>query len=212
MADRHASSSRTLSSGISKARGMSSTSHYSVRRNLFQSQLTRRPTAPAAGPPACPADALHLDADAQIKDHSRSFQLPLESPSQEDIVVRDKNGEIQLGDPPTPPIDDTEELMALDARHENERERQRLAEAVKQHQIGQNSVVVPAQPEGKSGRLLLSVNEKDTSPVGVHLAKTEQFASTTELLEAVRASLRAKVAALAEDNWMFEREELPHHQ
>ncbi len=33
-----------------------------------------------------------------------------------------------------------------------------------------------------------------------------------ELLEAVRASLRAKVAALAEDNWMYEREELPRHQ
>jgi len=33
----------------------------------------------------------------------------------------------------------------------------------------------------------------------------------TELLEAVRASLRAKVSALADDNWMFEREELPRH-
>ena len=30
-----------------------------------------------------------------------------------------------------------------------------------------------------------------------------------ELLEAVRASLRAKVAALAEDNWMYEAEEEP---
>jgi len=28
-----------------------------------------------------------------------------------------------------------------------------------------------------------------------------------ELLEAVRASLRAKVAALAEDNWIYEAEE-----
>lgn len=32
---------------------------------------------------------------------------------------------------------------------------------------------------------------------------------TLELLEAVRASLRAKVAALTEDNWMFEPEEQP---
>ena len=30
-----------------------------------------------------------------------------------------------------------------------------------------------------------------------------------ELLEAVRASLRAKVVALAEDNWMYEAEEEP---
>jgi hypothetical protein len=29
----------------------------------------------------------------------------------------------------------------------------------------------------------------------------------TELLESVRASLRAKVAALAEDNWMYEAED-----
>jgi hypothetical protein len=28
-----------------------------------------------------------------------------------------------------------------------------------------------------------------------------------ELLEAVRASLRAKVAALADDNWMYEAED-----
>lgn len=204
MVDRHVPTSRAFTSGISKMRGMSSTSQ-SVRRNLFQSQLTRRPPAGSSGS----ADALHLDADAQ-KEQQHQFQHPLESPSQEDIVVRDKNGEIQLGDPPTPPIDDAEELLALDARHENEKERQRLAEAVKQHQIGQNSVVVPAQPEGKSGRLLFA--KRDTSSVVVHLTKTEHCVSTTELLEAVRASLRAKVAALAEDNWMFEREELPHHQ
>lgn len=30
-----------------------------------------------------------------------------------------------------------------------------------------------------------------------------------ELFEAVKASLRAKVAALAEDNWMYEKEEEP---
>lgn len=29
----------------------------------------------------------------------------------------------------------------------------------------------------------------------------------SELLEAVRASMRAKVAALAEDSWMYEAEE-----
>lgn len=29
----------------------------------------------------------------------------------------------------------------------------------------------------------------------------------TELLEAIRASLRAKVAALAEDTWMYEPQE-----
>lgn len=141
--------------GISRARPPVSSS---VRRNLFQSQLTRRPTPTSSGEP----ETLRLDADA-----------PAES---SDIVVRDKNGEVELDDPPTPPIDDPDEI-ALDPRQQSEKERQRLADVVKHHQINQNSV--PAQPE--------------------------------EILEAVRASLRAKVAALSEDNWMFEREEPPRY-
>ncbi|EJT80567.1 hypothetical protein GGTG_00562 [Gaeumannomyces tritici R3-111a-1] len=152
MADRQAA---RQPQGISRARPPVSSS---VRRNLFQSQLTRRPTPTSSGE----SETLRLDADA-----------PAES---SDIVVRDKNGEVELDDPPTPPIDDPEEI-ALDPRQQSEKERQRLADVVKHHQINQNSV--PAQPE--------------------------------EILEAVRASLRAKVAALSEDNWMFEREEPPRY-
>ncbi len=77
-------------------------------------------------------ETLRLDNDAQ--------------PESSDIVIRDKNGEVELGDPPTPPVDDPDDIV-LDASHQNEKERQRLAEAVKQHQIDQSSV--PAQPEGK---------------------------------------------------------------
>ncbi|KAI5461259.1 hypothetical protein BGZ63DRAFT_230896 [Mariannaea sp. PMI_226] len=127
----------------------------SIRRNLFQSQLTRRPNASS---PAS-AETLHLDVDV-LSDTS-------------EIVVRDQHGEIELGDPPTPIFEDEEEL-GFDHGQETEKERQRLAEAVKHHRIHQQSSV-PDQPQ--------------------------------ELLEAVKASLRAKVAALAEDNWMFEREE-----
>ncbi len=124
MADRRIAQPRPVGSGVSKLRGDMTSS---VRRNLFQSQLTRRPTSNSS----TSGETLRLDAE-----------VPSESG---DIVIRDKNGEIELGDPPTPPIDDPDD-MALDASHENERERQRLAEAVKQHQIDQNSV--PAQPEG----------------------------------------------------------------
>ncbi|OIW30075.1 hypothetical protein CONLIGDRAFT_356802 [Coniochaeta ligniaria NRRL 30616] len=158
MAERHPSQLRPGLRGIDRSRGGGIPAS-NVRRNLFQSQLTRRPTASSS----TSAETLRLDADA-----------PSES---EDIVVRDKDGEVELGDPPTPPMDDPEDEVP-DAGHEHEKERQRLAEAVKQHQIDQNSV--PAQPE--------------------------------ELLEAVRASLRAKVAALAEDNWMYEKEDLPRRQ
>jgi hypothetical protein len=41
---------------------------------------------------------------------------------------------------------------------------------------------------------------------------TKVLTHREELLEAVRASLRAKVAALAEDNWMYEREGFPKQQ
>lgn len=37
-----------------------------------------------------------------------------------EIVIRDKNGEFEVGDPPTPPVDDPE-VEALDDIQENER-------------------------------------------------------------------------------------------
>lgn len=186
---------------------MSSATSQSVRRNLFQSQLTRRPTAITSAP----GDALRHDADAP-REHQYHGQFqpqrrPTASPPG-DIVVRDKNGEIELDDPPTPPVDDADEIGALDARHENELERQRLSEAVKQHQIDQNNVL--AQPEGKDSIITGSRSATDSS--SAHLTKTTHFATNTELLEAVRASLKAKVAALAEDNWMYEQEELPRQE
>ncbi|KAH7264105.1 hypothetical protein FSOLCH5_010378 [Fusarium solani] len=156
MSDR--SRAATNGNGVSRTRnGTSSSASASVRRNLFQSQLTRRPTA---GSSSTSAETLHLDVDV-LSDTS-------------EIVVRDKHGEIELGDPPTPMLEDDDDVP-LDHRQETEKERQRLAEAVKHHQINRNTV--PEQPE--------------------------------ELLEAVKTSLRAKVAALAEDNWMFEPEEQP---
>ncbi|KAM0373260.1 hypothetical protein HYE67_006958 [Fusarium culmorum] len=151
MSDR--SRATTNGNGVSRTRNGASSA--GVRRNLFQSQLTRRPTA---GSTSTSAETLHLDVDV-LSDTS-------------EIVVRDKHGEIELGDPPTPMMDDEDEIP-LDNAQECEKERQRLAEAVKHHQINRHDV--HEQPE--------------------------------ELIEAVRASLRAKVAALSEDNWMFEPEE-----
>ncbi|KAI0471084.1 hypothetical protein GGR56DRAFT_129590 [Xylariaceae sp. FL0804] len=90
-----------------------------------------------------------------------------------EIVIRDQNGDFDVGDPPTPPPPDDPEEAALDDAQENERERQKLAEAVRHHQV--NHTRTPAQPE--------------------------------EVMEALRASMRAKVSALTEDNWMYEAEE-----
>ncbi|KAG8405023.1 Vacuolar protein sorting-associated protein 68 [Metarhizium acridum] len=110
---------------------------------------------PLRRPSSNSADTVRLDVEV-LSDSS-------------EIVVRNQQGEIELGDPPTPILETDEP----EDRDESEKERQRLAEAVKHHSI--NHSTVPDQPE--------------------------------ELLEAVRASLRAKVAALADDNWMFEAED-----
>jgi hypothetical protein len=54
---------------------------------------------------------------------------------------------------------------------------------------------MPEQPEGTY------------TIISVMPAHAQPLICATELLEAVRASLRVKVAALAEDNWMYEPEE-----
>jgi len=123
-----------------------------VRRNLFHQHLSRRPTTSST---STSTETLRLDIEP-------------ESDSSE-IVIRDKNGEFEIGDLPMTTFDDHEETG--DA-HEDEK-RQRLADAVKHHQRDRNRA--PSEP--------------------------------AELLEAVRNSLRAKVAALAEDNWMYEAED-----
>ncbi|TVY48012.1 hypothetical protein LOCC1_G001066 [Lachnellula occidentalis] len=109
----------------------SSTSHRAtnVRRNLFHQHLSRRPTTSST---STSAETLRLDIEPE-SDTS-------------DIVIRDKNGEFEIGDPPMGSFDEQEDGNG-DA-HEDEK-----------------------------------------------------------LLEAVKTSLRAKVAALAEDNWMYEAEE-----
>ncbi|CAK7234406.1 hypothetical protein SCUCBS95973_008925 [Sporothrix curviconia] len=138
----------------------------SVRRNLFQSQLTRRPTQAASVGSVSAAPSLD-GTERDIGAHMSSGPA--------EIVVRDRNGEVELVDPPSPTADEMGE-MALDARQESERERQRLADTIKYHQ---QRTSIPGQPE--------------------------------ELLDALRASLRQKVSALAEDNWMYEPEEMPRN-
>lgn len=79
-----------------------------VRRNLFQSQLTRRPTSISSNS----AETLRMDADT-VSNTS-------------DIVIRDEHGDFGIGDPPTPPMDEPE-AEALDDMQENERKAPGLA-------------------------------------------------------------------------------------
>ncbi|KAI0598037.1 hypothetical protein F4775DRAFT_206710 [Biscogniauxia sp. FL1348] len=163
-----------------------------VRRNLFQSQLTRRPTPTTTGPSSTSAGGNHhsssassgngIDCSSSNNNNNNNsnkaalLRLDVEVLSDtSEIVIRDKNGDFEMGDPPTPPLEDLDEVV-LDDAQENERERQKLAETVRHHQINRT----PAQPE--------------------------------EVLEALKASMRAQVIALAEDNWMYEPEEPPRGQ
>lgn len=76
-----------------------------VRRNLFQSQLTRRPTPASSNS----AETLRLDVDV-LSDTS-------------EIVVRDQHGEIELGDPPTPILEDPDEMPSAEGEEDPESKR-----------------------------------------------------------------------------------------
>lgn len=78
-----------------------------IRRNLFQSQLTRRPT-PTTSSSNTSAETLRL-ADVEVLSETS------------DIVIRDKNGEFDVGDPPATPPDEIEEDRVLDDAQESQR-------------------------------------------------------------------------------------------
>ncbi|KAK4204322.1 hypothetical protein QBC40DRAFT_333714 [Triangularia verruculosa] len=303
----------------------------SVRRNLFQSQLSRRPPHPSSSTSNETIRLHHsYDDDDPYQDHPISPHLPPAPSPSADIVPRNSLGEIELlGDPPTPPLYDTDDdnnnnshpPSSSPSHHHDHRKaeqlaaRNRLTEAVRQHQLHQNKLLMSipgsssnnfavgtgigmqpplnTQPEGKktspsplllfdnspflfspdaphccdpfcsgpasppslssssssspSSRKLVYYPVSSSSPPspekngrrgkkgkgkmvdkddgyysagdhddddaenhghGQSFAKTKKF-TETELVEEVKAGLRAKVAALAQDNWMFEPEELP---
>ncbi|OAA58961.1 hypothetical protein SPI_06163 [Niveomyces insectorum RCEF 264] len=181
---RHQMASSVGTSAFPRSRSAATTNTFSgstnVRRNLFQSQLTRRPTPTASvvsnSSASSSTDGLRfgLDGDASgVRGDTASASSDSHAGAPAEIIVRDRNGEVELMDPPSPTPDELNDAV-LDERQENEQERQRLAEAIKYHQ---QRTSLPGQPE--------------------------------DLLEAIRASLRAKVSALAEDNWMYEPEDVP---
>lgn len=87
-----------------------------VRRNLFQSQLTRRPTTgPGSGNPN------EAGAPGRNTGDLGGMEVEEDESASSDIVVRDKNGDVELDEPPTLVVDDPDEI-ALDMRQENESE------------------------------------------------------------------------------------------
>ncbi|EAA32321.1 hypothetical protein GE21DRAFT_7611 [Neurospora crassa] len=200
----------------------SQTSHSQIHQSNFQSHLPHQQASYLTQPPSSysdysypyPQDLLsqqyqqpvpqHHEEDTKMTSSQESPPLTdaLTDPNLE-IVVRDKEtGEIDLGhDPPTPPYDEEMETI-MEARIEQEKERERLADAVREwlteHEAEGRGDVGPEGAGGGGGG-----GEGAGGGGGGGM-------DTEDLLEAVKASLKAKVAALSEDNWMFEREEVLH--
>ncbi|KAI9881416.1 MAG: hypothetical protein M1830_003423 [Pleopsidium flavum] len=103
-----------------------------------------------------------------------------------DIVIRDKNGNYQVEFPVVPAVG--EEQGPEDEAKEKERIEAKLVE------LYRNRSRQPSEPAGKRSDALITF-EGFLLRIGA------------ELLAAVQASLRNKVASLEEDNWMFEAEQ-----
>jgi hypothetical protein len=80
-----------------------------VRRNIFQQHISRRPTTSST---STSAETLRLD-------------LGTESETS-DIVIRDKNGDYEVGDPPIPLADEQEEPAHQEALEDESMAQQRF--------------------------------------------------------------------------------------
>ncbi|KAF4120437.1 hypothetical protein GMORB2_2873 [Geosmithia morbida] len=132
---------------------------------MHNGRVTRRPVPSLS---AKSSERLRMEADAQA---GPPAAVVVSSPEQpREIVVRDRHGEIEMGSPASPEMDDQGD-SPLDSQKEADEESHRLVEAIKSHQM--HSAGLQDHPD--------------------------------ELLEAVKTSMRGKVARLSEDSWMYER-------
>lgn len=97
----------TRSSGLANVPGGGggSNNSSSSKTSLFRSHFIRRSNVPAAD---SAAESVRLDAEMTPRAEAS------------DLVVRDQHGEVEIGNPPTPVVDDEEELQALEYQQENE--------------------------------------------------------------------------------------------
>ncbi|KAL6231441.1 hypothetical protein BDW75DRAFT_43334 [Aspergillus navahoensis] len=163
----------------------------SVRRNLFQNHLSRRPIStpgPNAGTSGLSSQVLQSNAPESNSSNSGG-------PTDDgEIVVKDKNGSFTLDMPVLPPImgEDEDEM-----------------EGIETEGTGRNSTAAAgADPTGQGA---MSGREKEKIAAGLveimYQNRNRQMSSEThEILNLIYQSLRNKVAALDEDRWMYEPE------
>ncbi|KAG9245314.1 hypothetical protein BJ878DRAFT_419474 [Calycina marina] len=102
-----------------------------VRRNLFHGHLSRRPTTSST---STSVEMLRLDGH--------------DCEESSEIVIRDQNGDFEVLDASIEAIDEDEDIDEEDPasdKREDEKERQRLADAVKHHRDRNRAPSEPAE-------------------------------------------------------------------
>ncbi|RMJ26736.1 hypothetical protein PHISP_02390 [Aspergillus sp. HF37] len=161
----------------------------SVRRNLFSHNLSRRPVSAAPNPLSQgPGDARQPRGEKAASSNSTTSTLTSTSSDNGDIVVKDKNGGYELDIPVLAPLGDEED--------------------------GQLSGV----DEGGGAAATSTDSTGDTEKEKIEASLMELMGRNrnrqlshepAEILNLIQQSLRNKVAALEEDNWMYEPENEP---
>ncbi|KAL2855521.1 hypothetical protein BJY01DRAFT_3583 [Aspergillus pseudoustus] len=164
----------------------------SVRRNLFQNHLSRRPVTVSSSGSSHGTSGLSsqvLQSNA-LEPSSSLSNGPLDDG---EIVVKDKNGGYKLDIPVLPPIvgEDGDEM-----------------EGIEGGAAGNSTTATGANTTGQGE---MSGREKDKIEASLlemmYRNRNRQMSSEPhEILNLVYQSLRNKVAALEEDNWMYEPE------
>ncbi|KAG2417219.1 hypothetical protein HFD88_008438 [Aspergillus terreus] len=166
----------------------------SVRRNLFHHHLSRRPVSTAPPNPPMPSGTAsgvsslssHIIAPAANESTS---SLSSGSGDTGEIVVRDKNGGYKLDVPVLPPVvgEDGDEMEGVEGSGATGGSAATGADSTAQTEI--------------SGQIEASLVEMMCRNRNRQLSN-----EPAEILGLIQQSLQNKVAALDEDNWMYEPE------
>ncbi|EAW08618.1 uncharacterized protein ACLA_095510 [Aspergillus clavatus NRRL 1] len=170
----------------------------SVRRNLFHHNLSRRPVSTV--PPTGSLQSNGTSGVSGLSSHllrssteSTTSSLASGPVDNGDIVVRDKNGGYKLDMPILPPLVGGEDGDGMDGVDE-----------------GGNSGGTVATVDS-TGQMVITGREKEKIEASLaelmYRNRNRQMSNEpTEILDLIQQSLRSKVAALDEDNWMYEPE------
>ncbi|KAL7816403.1 hypothetical protein V8C44DRAFT_286602 [Trichoderma aethiopicum] len=136
------SSRTTRSSGLATASSSTSSTpaNNGNKTGLFRNHFMKRPnatTTPAPAPASSAHDPENMRMDVDMQQQRQQQQQRRDTSS--DLVVRDKNGDAEVANPPALVVDDEDELQALEMQEENEREKQRLAEAIRLYRMSHSS-------------------------------------------------------------------------